>query len=76
MLATEFIFTYLQEVSEVWRIDFFVLGSDPQSGHTKKMQLILFDFLAAHELVDDMLSDVEGLRQQSEFAMHVDDPFN
>jgi len=40
------------------------------------MKLILFDFLFTHELINNMLSNVEGLWQQSKFTMHIDDPLN
>lgn len=39
------------------------------------MQLILLDLFAAQELIDNVLSHVEALWFQAEFAMHIDDPF-
>ena len=40
------------------------------------MQLTLVYPLSAHVLIDQEDGHVEGLRQQAEFAMHVDDPLN
>ena len=40
------------------------------------MQLTLLDALSAHELINNELADVQGLRHKSELAMHIDDPFD
>ena len=50
-----------EEVSQVRRVDFFVLGSNQQSSHAKKVQLTLLNMLAAQKLVDDVLGNVQSL---------------
>ena len=39
------------------------------------MQLIFLDLLATKELIDDVLSHVKTFGLETEFAMHVNDPF-
>jgi len=75
-LFCEFVFTHGKEVSELWWIDFFILGSQEQGGDTEQMELVLLDLLLAHELIDDVDGHVQAFWSQSEFSVDIDDPFN
>jgi len=75
-LLGELVLAYSQEISDVGRIDLLILGGDEESCHSKKMKLVLLELLSAHILVYDMLSNIKCLRNQSKFAVNIDDPLN
>lgn len=74
--ASELVLANLQELVEVGRVDLLVFCRNPECRDTNQVQLTLVYPLSAHVLIDQEDGHVEGLRQQAEFAMHVDDPLN
>ena len=72
----EFVLTDGEVVAKLGRVDFLVLGGNHECRHSEQVQLALGDLDLAHVLVDDVHAHVEGLRHQSELAMHVDDPLD
>ena len=75
-LFCEFVFAHGKEISELWWIDFFILGSQEQGGDTEQMKLVLLDLLLAHELIDDVDGHVQAFWSQSEFSVNINDPLN
>ena len=75
MVTSEFILANSKKIPQLWRIDFFVFCGNQQCCDTKEMKLALLNLLSAQILVKDELSDVEAFRDQSEFTMDVNDPF-
>ena len=74
LVSLELIFTYRKQVSKVWRINLLVLGRNEKGSDTKKMKLRLLDMLFAEILIDEMRSDIQALRNKSEFPVNINNP--
>lgn len=72
----ELVFRHAQEVLKLGRIDLFILCRDKEGGDTEDMELVLTDLLKREEAINQENGYVEGLRDESELAMNIDDPLN
>lgn len=67
---------HVDEVSDLWRVDLFVLGSDEHGGHAEELVVGAADLLDLGEAVDDVDSQKESFRQQLKLHVHLDQPLN
>ena len=75
LVAFEFIFADSQEVSKLRWIYLFVLCRNQQSCHADEVQLGVFYLFQRQIFIDNILSYVQAFWSETEFSMHINNPF-
>jgi len=70
----EFVLWNIQKVLQFWWVDLFVLSCNKERGHTKDMELSLFDLDFWQITVNYGDRYVEGLRLEPELSVDINDP--
>ena len=64
------------EVTQLWRIDLFILGRYEEASDSEKLHVILLHLLMGEVAVQQIDCDKERLRQQPEARVSVHQPLN
>ena len=64
----------VDKVTNLWRPDLLVLGSEQHRRDTNQLEVLPRDRLLREEAIDEVVREEKGLRHQFELEMHLDEP--